>query len=109
MLGWLSDAATCDSRTNRFANAGSAAENALSPLSATRRRRWVWNARWTVAVPPRPISSRISYLPTTVRVTAATSAKASGQRGVARDQLVLLLVVPFPAARLPREVAVARG
>ena len=74
-------------------------EKALSSLSATSRRRSVWHARETVAVPPRPISSRISYR-STVRATAIRSAEPDRERRVAAYERFLLFVVPLlrPAA-----------
>ncbi len=60
MLGCDSEPATRDSRRNRCANEGSEAWKAPSSLSATNRSRSVCLARYTIAIPPRPTSRRIS-------------------------------------------------
>src|SRR3954453_16395124 len=64
MFGWLNDPARRDSRRKRRANCGSLAWNADSSFSATNRSRSGWRARYTIAIPPRPSSLRISYRPT---------------------------------------------
>ena len=60
MLGWLSEPAIRDSRRKRWAYSAEPAWKRLSSLSATCRSRSGWRATYTTAMPPRPISRRIS-------------------------------------------------
>src|SRR3954465_13175101 len=91
MFGWLREPASLDSRRKRWAKEGSDWRKALSSLRATERSRSVWWARKTVAIPPRPSSSRISWRPTvlaTLRVpdTALASLRRRVPGGVGLEQ-----------------------
>ena len=63
-----------DSRRNRSTTWVVGARRPASSFSATRRSRSVWRARYTPAIPPRPISRTISYRPT-VRATCTLTHK----------------------------------
>src|SRR5947209_8338607 len=95
MFGWLSDPATRDSRRKRCAKDGSEAWNAASSLSATMRSRSVWRARWTVAMPPRPISRRISYRPTVRRTSGILAISAQAPPTLRRTRWMLLAGISF--------------
>ena len=58
-FGWFSEPATRASRMKRSASAGSPARNGASSLSATLRTSTGCLARYTTAMPPRPISLTI--------------------------------------------------
>src|SRR2546430_14787418 len=67
MFGWLSEEAACASlskRRNREASAEAAAGRILIATSRPSRTSF---ARYTVPMPPRPSSSRISYGPNRAR------------------------------------------
>ena len=53
---WMAAAARA-SRVNRFSATGSATSSGVSTLTATRFRRAVCSARYTVPMPPAPILS----------------------------------------------------
>ncbi len=76
--GWLSRAACRASRSNRARNPGSAAYCGLSTLTATSRPSTSSLARHTIAMPPVPRTSSITYRPasTPVPVTAMTAPRA---------------------------------
>src|SRR6185437_3257010 len=64
MCGSSTDAATLDSRMNRCLNPSSAASAGARIFSATTRPSSPSRARYTAAMPPRPICSSIRYFPT---------------------------------------------
>src|SRR5438477_8746615 len=71
-LGWLSDAAVRASRLSRSAMPSPLSRAGAITLMATRRSRAMSWARYTVAMPPRPSSPRISYSPSVAWRTASS-------------------------------------
>src|SRR3990172_1464213 len=81
MLGWSSAAAVRASRWKRWMARSPKARVGGSTLMATRRRSWISVARYTMPIPPRPISRSISYSPAVScrsrRVNVATPTASS--------------------------------
>lgn len=60
MPGCESEPASRDSRTHRLASASRSACTTVISFNAISRSSSGWGARWTVAMPPRPISCNTS-------------------------------------------------
>src|SRR5689334_18798016 len=60
-LGWLIDAATRDSRTNRSLNASSSLSSGVNTLIATLLPSRTLSARYTTLMPPRPRTPSSPY------------------------------------------------
>src|SRR6476646_7312332 len=61
ILGWLIDAATRDSRTNRSRKASSSLSSGISTLSAILFPNRTLSARYTTLIPPLPRTPSITY------------------------------------------------
>ena len=57
MFGWRRTVAASASRRKRIAMSGSAMTSRRRSLTATGRSSFVSIARWTVAIPPMPMTS----------------------------------------------------
>ena len=77
MLGCDSCAAANASRVNRATNTGSLAHRLLITVRATGRSSDSWRARYTVPIPPRPISCSMAYPRTSIRGPKVTTASGS--------------------------------
>ena len=80
MLGWESWPRTCASRWKRWTNCRRRASAGARTLTATVRSREVWVPRYTVAMPPRPMTASMWTSPTTspgLRPTRSARARST--------------------------------
>src|SRR5207302_4075052 len=104
MLGWLSDAAVRASRLNRSAMPSPASRAGAITLIATWRSKAMSWARYTVAMPPRPSSPRISYSPSVACRTASSWAacSAAGAGGACGCTTAVAMLAWTPETSAPQ-------
>ena len=84
MFRWRRTVAARASRRKRIAMSASSMTSRRSSLTATNRPSRVSSARWTVAIPPVPMTSARRYRPSTIRPALGASGSVdAGAAGVA--------------------------